>query len=209
MLEEVEKIDWHPGSKPSRPFIDSTVICRQKIGRGLMSLELKRIHCPVDLSTFSLEAAKLAVKVAENSGATLYLLHVIDNPYDELYMSSLTEADPALIEMYQNEPAKRAKVLRRTVEHSEVLLKQFCHPWVENLSKVRYLVSSGNPFEKILDAAEGQRVDLIVLATHGRTGVKRLLIGNVAEKVVRHAPCPVLTVRPRAANQKPKAGSAN
>jgi universal stress protein A len=174
-----------------------------------MSLDFKRILCPVDLSTFSREAVKLAVKVAENSDATFYLLHVIDNPYDELYMSSLTEADPALIEMYQNEPAKRAKVLRRTVEHSEILLKQFCHPWVESLPKVRYLVSSGNPFEKILEAAEDQRADLIVLATHGRTGVKRLLIGNVAEKVVRHAPCPVLTVRPRAANRKPKAGSAN
>ena len=174
-----------------------------------MSLDFKRILCPADLSTFSLEAVKLAVKVAENSGATLYLLHVIDNPFDDLYMSSITEADPAFIQMYQNEPAKRARVLRRTVEHSEILLKQFCYAWVESLPKVRYLVSSGNPFEKILDAGEDERIDLIVLATHGRTGVKRLLIGNVAEKVVRHAPCPVLTVRPRAVNRKLKAGSAN
>jgi nucleotide-binding universal stress UspA family protein len=50
---------------------------------------------------------------------------------------------------------------------------------------------------------------LIVLATHGRTGVKRLLIGNVAEKVVRHALCPVLTVKPRAANRRPKATTKN
>ena len=178
-------------------------------GREHMGLDFKRILCPVDLSNFSLEAVKLAVKVAESSSATLYLLHVIDNPFDELYMSSLTEADPALIEMYQNEPAKRAKVLRRTVEHSEVLLKQFCHPWVEKLPKVRYLVASGNPFEQILDAAEAQRIDLIVLATHGRTGVKRLLIGNVAEKVVRHAHCPVLTVKPRAVNPRSKATAAN
>ena len=182
---------------------------REEIGRERMGLDFKRILCPVDLSNFSLEAVKLAVKVAESSGATLYLLHVIDNPFDELYMSSLTEADPALIEMYQNEPAKRAKVLRRTVEHSEVLLKQFCHPWVESLRQGQILVASGNPFEQILDAAEDQRIDLIVLATHGRTGVKRLLIGNVAEKVVRHAPCPVLTVKPRAANRRPKASSAN
>lgn len=174
-----------------------------------MGLGFKRILCPVDLSNFSLEAVKLAVKVAESSGATLYLLHVIDNPFDELYMTSLTEADPALIEMYQNEPAKRAKVLRRTVEHSEVLLKQFCHPWVESLAKVRYIVTSGNPFEQILDAAEDQRIDLIVLATHGRTGVKRLLIGNVAEKVVRHALCPVLTVKPRAANLGPRTSTKN
>ena len=61
--------------------------------------------------------------------------------------------------------------------------------------------------EKILDAAETHRIDLIVLATHGRTGVKRLLIGNVAEKVVRHASCPVLTVKPRLASRKSKATS--
>jgi len=52
-----------------------------------MSLDFKRILCPADLSTFSLEAVKLAVKVAENSGATPYLLHVIDNPFDDLYMT--------------------------------------------------------------------------------------------------------------------------
>ena len=94
--------------------------------------------------------------------------------------------------------------MRATEEHSEVLLKQFCHESIQNLPKVRYLVSSGDPFEKILAAAENHRIDLIVLATHGRTGIKRLIIGNVAEKVVRHAPCPVLTVKPRAARRKPK-----
>ena len=173
-----------------------------------MALDFKRILCPVDLSPFSLEALKLAVKIAENAGAGLYFLHVIDNPFDELYMKSITEADPALLELYQNEPMKRAKVMKATVEHSEVLLKQFCHDWVERLPKVRYLVASGNPFEKILDAAETHRIDLIVLATHGRTGVKRLLIGNVAEKVVRHASCPVLTVKPRLGSRKSKATSA-
>src|SRR5437763_15049427 len=74
-----------------------------------MALDFKRILCPVDLSPFSLEALKLAVKIAENAGAGLYFLHVIDNPFDELYMKSITEADPALLELYQNEPMKRAK----------------------------------------------------------------------------------------------------
>lgn len=167
-----------------------------------MSLNFKRILCPVDLSGFSLEAVKLAVKIAESSGATLYLLHVMDNPFDELYMTPITQADPASIELYQGESLERAKIIRATVEHSEILLKQFCHEWVKSLPKVRYLVASGDPFEKILDIAEDHRIELIVLATHGRTGVKRLIIGNVAEKVVRHAPCPVLTVKSRPANRK-------
>ena len=63
--------------------------------------------------------------------------------------------------------------------------------------------------EVVLGVAVGLLVaDLIVLATHGRTGVKRLLIGNVAEKVVRYAPCPVLTVKPRRTGRKGKAGGA-
>ena len=62
--------------------------------------------------------------------------------------------------------------------------------------KVRYHVRKGDPFENILEGAQDFLIDLIVLATHGRTGIKRLVIGNVAEKVVRHAPCPVLMLKP-------------
>jgi universal stress protein A len=163
-----------------------------------MSLDFKRILCPVDLSGFSLDALKLAVKIAESSGATLDILHVIHNPFDEMYMTAITETDPALMEMYANEPQRRARILRATEEHSEVLLKQFCHEVVQLYPKVRYHVRKGDPFEAILDGAEDFMTDLIVLATHGRTGVKRLVIGNVAEKIVRHAPCPVLTVKPNA-----------
>jgi nucleotide-binding universal stress UspA family protein len=160
-------------------------------------LNFKRILCPVDLSSFSLEALKLAVKMARASNAALYVLHAIDNPFDELYMSSIGQADPAVLGLYQSRPLKRAQIIKATEGHSEVLLKQFAHDWVTPGSKVRYIVKSGDAFEAILDAAEEHRADLIVLATHGRTGLKRLLIGNVAEKVVRHAACPVLIVKAR------------
>ncbi|MBI2988059.1 MAG: universal stress protein [Deltaproteobacteria bacterium] len=169
-----------------------------------MALNFRRILCPVDLSSFSLNAIKLAVKIAETSNAALYLLHVIDNPFDELYMTTITQADPALIELYKSEPLRRSKILEATTQHSQVLLKQFCHDWVEALPKVRYVVESGNPFEKILDVAETNNIDLIVLATHGRTGFKGLIIGNVAEKVVRYAPCPVLTVKTRPNSKRAK-----
>ena len=163
-----------------------------------MSLDFKRMLCPVDMSSFSLEALRLAVKMAGASDATLDVLHVIEDPLDDLYMSALTQIDPALIETYKSEPKRRAKFRRTTEEHAEVVLKQFCRDHVQRLSRVRYHVRSGDPLERILEVAEDCMSDLIVLATHGRTGVKRLLIGNVAEKVVRHAPCPVLTVKPSA-----------
>jgi nucleotide-binding universal stress UspA family protein len=170
-----------------------------------MDLNFKRILCPVDLSPFSLEALQLAAKLTSASGATLYILHVIDNPFDEIYMTRITQADPASIELYNQEPLQRSKVMKATIEHSEVMLKQFCLDSVEYLPRVRYLVATGVPIEKILDAAVDHRIDLVVLATHGRTGIKRLIIGNVAERVVRHAPCPVLTVKPRAASRALKA----
>jgi universal stress protein A len=162
--------------------------------------QFKRILCPVDLSGFSMEALRLAVQLAEREGAVLDILHVIHNPFDELYMSSITESDPAMIDAYAAEPGRRAKIVRATEEQAEVLLKQFCHDAVRGTAKTHYHIRQGDPFENILDASEDFLTDLIVLATHGRTGIKRLVIGNVAEKVVRHAPCPVLTVKPKVAH---------
>jgi universal stress protein A len=159
--------------------------------------EFKRILCPVDLSTFSMEALRLAVQIAKSEAAVLDILHVIHNPFDELYMTSITESDPAMIEAYAAEPSRRAKIVRATEEHAEVLLKQFCHDTVSGVAKVHYHIRQGDPFENIIDASEDFLTDLVVLATHGRTGIKRLVIGNVAEKVVRHARCPVLTLKPK------------
>ena len=160
-----------------------------------MALNFKRILCPVDLSRFSRDALKLAAEISKSANATLYLLHVIHNPLDELYMTSITQADPASIELYRKEPSKRSQLLKTTKEHSQILLKQYYHNQLQQIPKARYIIETGDPFEKIIDVAEGRRINLIVLATHGRTGIKRLIIGNVAEKVVRHAPCAVLTVR--------------
>lgn len=161
-----------------------------------MSQIFKRILCPVDLSSFSLDALRLAVRIAETNDAMLDVLHVIHNPFDEIYMTGITQADPASMEGYTTEPQARAKILRATEESSEILLKQFCREVIPSHIKVRYHVRKGDPFENILESAEDFLIDLIVLAAHGRTGIKRLVIGNVAEKIVRHAPCPVLTLKP-------------
>ena len=163
-----------------------------------MNLDFKRILCPVDMSEFSLDALRLAVKLAECSDATLDILHVIHNPFDELYMTAIAETDPALIDAYAwnrksgQKFCVRPKSTRRFYSNSSATIA------VKHHSKVRYHVRNGDPFELILDGAQDFLTDLIVLATHGRTGIKRLVIGNVAEKVVRHAPCPVLTVKAKA-----------
>ena len=99
-----------------------------------MTLDFKKVLCPVDLSSFSLQGLKLALKMAQASDATLDILHVMHNPFDEIYLTEITQTDPALIDAYATEPQRRAKILRATEEHSEVLLKQFCHASVIEIS---------------------------------------------------------------------------
>ena len=67
--------------------------------------------------------------------------------------------------------------------------------------EVETLVVEGNPAEEILIAAEERDIDIIVMGTLGRTGIQRLLLGSVAEKVIRHAPCPVFVVRLKQAQE--------
>ena len=70
-----------------------------------MTLDFKKVLCPVDLSSFSLQGLKLALKMAEASDATLDILHVIHNPFDEIYLTEITQTDPALIDAYATEPS--------------------------------------------------------------------------------------------------------
>jgi nucleotide-binding universal stress UspA family protein len=99
------------------------------------------------------------------------------------------------MDAYATEPQRRGKILRVTEEHTEVLVKLYCQSIVKHYPKLRYHIRRGDPFEAILEGTEDFLIDLVVLATHGRTGLKSLVIGNVAEKIVRHAPCAVLTVK--------------
>ncbi|MBT8365481.1 MAG: universal stress protein, partial [Deltaproteobacteria bacterium] len=70
--------------------------------------------------------------------------------------------------------------------------------WLKNLTvETQILVEFGLAAEKIIEAAKEKDADMIIMATHGRTGLSHALIGSVAEKVVRQAPCPVLTIRPK------------
>lgn len=146
-------------------------------------LTLKKILCPVDFSDLSLNALKFAVDLCSKFQAELHLLHVFEG-YDalslnpELAMSPMPEWLPKL--------------------------RQLCHeklaalPSPELAARCPAIVRAdreGPAIHEILEYAAQHQIDLIVLATHGRTGLKHLLMGSVAENVVRSATCPVLTVR--------------
>ncbi|MDR4506135.1 MAG: universal stress protein [Candidatus Scalindua sp.] len=142
-------------------------------------IKLKKILCPIDHSDCSKEALKYAVSFALREEALLYLLHVIDiRTFDE-NLDTITKQMP---------DDKSIRQLR------EKLLE--CVPEeIRSDMKIEAIVVQGIPFVEIISAAKQHNVDMLVLGTHGRTGLAHIMLGSVSEKVVRKAPCPVLTVR--------------
>ena len=136
---------------------------------------VKAILCPIDFDAGSLSALRLATEQAQTHKAVLHLLHVVDIPTN-------IEVPLPLLDMETRAEAKLALIARRRVG-----------------AKARYRVhvAVGDPARQVLFTARQLRAMLIVMATHGRKGLRRVLLGSVAERVVREAPCPVLTVRPR------------
>jgi nucleotide-binding universal stress UspA family protein len=144
-----------------------------------MARPFKKILCPVDFSDNSLNALNYATDLAKQNNGQLVLLHVIENPLADQYgpkgQNFYAEVEHAL-DWSKQKLADAARTHAAGVP-CETVAKR------------------GNPYEEIIDLATAQQADMIVMSTHGRTGPQRLLIGSVAEKVVRTAPCPVLTVR--------------
>ncbi|MDQ1271904.1 MAG: hypothetical protein QG591_534 [Planctomycetota bacterium] len=140
---------------------------------------LKKILCPVDHSECSYLALKYAISLALKDEAKLYLMHVIDT---RLYDT----------EIYKFSPYKLDEIDMNKIH--EDLIKSLPEGTMDVL-EVETIVLKGIPFHEIINAATEIGADLIVIGTHGRTGLSHVVMGSVAEKVVRKAPCPVLTVR--------------
>jgi nucleotide-binding universal stress UspA family protein len=144
-----------------------------------MARSVKKILCPLDFSNTALEALDYAVDFARHNAGQLILLHVVDNPLTEQY-------GPTAQNFYAE--------VEHALEKSKQMLADVARTHAVGVP-CEIIAKRGNPYEEIIDVATAQQADLIVMSTHGRTGSQRLLIGSVAEKVVRTAPCPVLTVR--------------
>lgn len=144
---------------------------------------IKKILCPTDLSEECRPALAMACEWAKRFGAELHLLHVVaglSTPYPYL--------GPPFNEAMSWETMIRQKA--RDALNALTLPEGF-----GSLKVVRELLS-GSPITQIETYAKGQGIDLIVMGTHGRSGFSHLLLGSVAENVVRRAHCSVLTVRP-------------
>jgi universal stress protein A len=146
--------------------------------RAPRRIRIEKILVPVDFSASAQAAYEFALKLAGRSDARVHLLHVLQR---------LPAAGLDLFPQGRN----RNELIARTKKELVGFAKGGGHPVVPVYPEVRV----GSPWEEIVDAAEDDGVDLIVISTHGYSGVKRWLIGSVAERVVRHAPCPVLVLR--------------
>jgi nucleotide-binding universal stress UspA family protein len=148
--------------------------------------EPKNILVPTDFSTASDLALATALQIAEGTQARIFLLHVV-NPTVQVCVSD-----------YCLDQSIADRVLSEGVVYSDAKLRETVTRLAGG-TKARVIpdLRKGQPHEEILQEADERRIDLIVIASHGRTGMKKYLLGSVAEKVMREARCPVLLTRER------------
>ncbi len=143
-------------------------------------ISFKKILCPIDYSECSARALRYAAGMALKDSARLYLMHVVDKRVFD-YGGPIYET--------------AASPDSETIARLEEKLRESVPREVRGDIQVETLVTIGIPAEEILKAARDKEADIVVMGTHGRTGIAHTIMGSVAENVVRHAPCPVLTVR--------------
>jgi nucleotide-binding universal stress UspA family protein len=156
----------------------------RRIEEDMNMLPLKKIMWPTDFSEYSYQALEVAEELAQHFSAELVLVHVVGSvPVAPV----LPGVAPAAFNV-----AKYQKELEMT---SMRTVKDIADKRISKVSKVSTVVGHGEAGNEIVRLAESEDVDLVVISTHGMSGLERILFGSIAEKVVRIAKCPVLTVR--------------
>ena len=139
-------------------------------------LKYKKILCPFEFDEHSKDALLLSSALAKESNATLYVLHIAGVPTHDMDVPLPFDSHPR----WETEARSKLEPIVRSTLHADV----------------QYVIDirSGVPNLDIVRAARELAVDLIVMVTHGRTGLEHLILGSVTEHVIREAPCPVLVL---------------
>jgi len=145
-------------------------------------IRLERVLVPIDFSKFSKHALRYGCAFADEFHAELHLLHVLQ---DLIHVVPDVGTGLPAPDVY----------FREVHENAEKALAELPGDLWSGGKEVVRALRTGTPFLEIVRYAKEEQIDLIVLGTHGRSALVHLLLGSVAEKVVRKAPCPVLTVR--------------
>jgi nucleotide-binding universal stress UspA family protein len=160
-----------------------------------MTESLNRILVPVDFSEHSKKALRFATTLASKFGARVSLIHVVEDPFvtgawqSEAFVPNIPE------------------LLNDLIKAAEAQLHDFKKDLAKHGFVVETAVITGKPARAIVEQAATGHFDLVVMGTHGRTGLAHAVMGSVAERVVQKAPCAVLTVRETATAEEKKAAT--
>ena len=147
----------------------------------IKSVSIQRILVPIDFSNHSMDALRYAISFAKQFKASIDLIYVIE---PAVYPADFSYGQIGF-------PNVEEELQAHVSEELDSIIKNDIHGKVKSQKTVR----TGKPFFEINQYAREQDTDLIIIATHGHTGMEHILFGSTAEKVVRKAPCPVLVVR--------------
>ena len=150
--------------------------------RAQASFGIRSIMVPIDFSVHSKNALRYAVPLAKQFSASVHLVYVVE---PTIYPADLGFGQVVL-------PGVEDELREKGGEELQSLIEREIGKGV----KASFSVRTGNPHQEILHEAEEKNVDLIVVATHGHSGVEHMLFGSTADRIVRHAKCPVLSIRP-------------
>jgi nucleotide-binding universal stress UspA family protein len=145
-------------------------------------LPIKKICCPTDFSEPSQEALKVACEMATHFAAELILVHVV--------------TPIPVIPIHDDPTSFNLPLYEKEMEQSAVkALKKIQQEKVSESIQSRTMVIQGDPATQIVNLADTENMDMIIIATHGFTGWRKFMFGSVTEKVIRYANCPVLSIR--------------
>ncbi|MBL8851930.1 MAG: universal stress protein [Planctomycetaceae bacterium] len=153
-------------------------------------IRIEKILFPTDFSPATDGAREMAIELARQFDAELHLLHIMEDLAARLPEFGMGLALPAFVADSQS----------RLKDYERQAIAQLTAITPDGTGKLRRAViaiKEGRTFEQVNEYAKSHQIDLIVMGTHGRSGLAHVLMGSVAERVVQHAACPVLTVRPK------------
>lgn len=148
-----------------------------------MVVSPKNVLWPTDFSSLSLHGGHYAKGFCDVFGARLHIIHVIPPPLGP----DVSVMIPAEVPVNVSDP--------ELLDASKQAIRKLIDEHFEGDTNIVTDAMFGNPWQTICTYARDKDIDLLIVATHGRTGLSRVLIGSTAERIVQHAPCPVLTVK--------------
>ena len=151
-------------------------------------MEIKRILFPTDISEGSAHAVPFVADLTRHYGAKLSIVHVM---YDVARATGWYVPHISMDELYRDIASNALKEIEKC-----------CLEELRGYKDIEYKILKGVPHEEILKFTDENGIDLIIMGTHSRKGLDRVIFGSTAERVVRHSPCPVLTVGPSHKKEK-------